>query len=110
MLLKNEALTELSKWETKLLGNLEQYFKQTEGHVYLVEGYRQDFENSAMSLRPHSSSRHQTGMTELDRIKENHTKELENRVCALIEECWEKKVKMTEKELDEELTRCGLKQ
>ncbi|KAK5848577.1 hypothetical protein PBY51_006177 [Eleginops maclovinus] len=31
ILLKNEALTELSKWETTILGNLEEYFKQTEG-------------------------------------------------------------------------------
>ncbi|KAF3835977.1 hypothetical protein F7725_028535 [Dissostichus mawsoni] len=118
MLLKNEALTELSKWETKLLGNLEQYFKQTEGHVYLVEGYRQDFANSAKSLRGEMESSVfnqltaaadvRQGMTELDRIKENHTKELENRVCALIEECWEKKVNMTE-ELDEEFDKMWTK-
>ncbi|KAK1890278.1 Interferon-induced very large GTPase 1 [Dissostichus eleginoides] len=119
MLLKNEALTELSKWETKLLGNLEQYFKQTEGHVYLVEGYKQEFKNSAMSLRREmersvfnqltAASDIRQGMTKLHRIRENHTKELENRVCALIEECWEKKVQMTEKELDEEFDKMWTK-
>eukprot|EP00064_Thunnus_orientalis_P021227 superscaffoldBa00006313_g21384 len=49
--LKNEACTVLSKWETELLENLTQYFKQTEGHVYLVEGYKEEFSNSAKSLR-----------------------------------------------------------
>ncbi|KAM6894726.1 LOW QUALITY PROTEIN: interferon-induced very large GTPase 1-like [Lycodopsis pacificus] len=111
--LKSEACTVLSKWETKLLENLAKYFKQTEGHVYLVEGYREDFANSAKSLRREMESSVvnqltaaadiRQRMTALDRIKENHTKELEGRVCALIEKCRKKKkVEMTEKELDEE--------
>ncbi|XP_054457807.1 interferon-induced very large GTPase 1 [Anoplopoma fimbria] len=110
--LKSGACTVLSKWETKLLENLAQYFKQTEGHVYLVEGYREDFASSAKSLRREMESSVfnqltaaadiRQGMTELDRIKENHTKQLEERVCALIEKCQKKKVQMTEKELDEE--------
>ncbi|KAM6894146.1 up-regulator of cell proliferation-like [Lycodopsis pacificus] len=111
--LKSEACTVMSKWETKLLENLAKYFKQTEGHVYLVEGYREDFANSAKSLRREMESSVvnqltaaadiRQGMAELDRIKENHTKELEGRVCALIEKCRKKrKVEMTEKELDEE--------
>ncbi|TDG99808.1 hypothetical protein EPR50_G00198880 [Perca flavescens] len=110
--LKSEACTVLSKWETKLLGNLTQYFKQTEGHVYLVEQYREDFANSAKSLRREmersvlnqltAAADIRQGMTELDRIKENHTKELEGRVSGLIEQCREKKVQMTDKELDKE--------
>ncbi|XP_051284665.1 up-regulator of cell proliferation isoform X7 [Dicentrarchus labrax] len=112
LLLKSEANTVLAKWETKILENLEQYFKQTEGHVYLVEGYREDFANSAKSLRremENSVSNQlkvaadiRRGMKEIDRIKENHTKELEGRVCQLIEKCRKKKLKMTEKELDTE--------
>ncbi|XP_075943113.1 up-regulator of cell proliferation-like [Anarhichas minor] len=110
--LKSEAFTVLSKWETTLLEKLAKYFKQTEGHVYLVEGYREDFANSAKSLRREmecsvfnqlqAAADIRQGMTELDRIKENHTKELEERVCALIDECREKKVKMADKELDTE--------
>ncbi|XP_076581669.1 interferon-induced very large GTPase 1-like [Chaetodon auriga] len=110
--LKSEACTVLSEWETKILENLKQYFKQTEGHVYLVEGYREDFANSAKSLRREMESSVvnqltaaadiRQGMTEVDRIKENHTKELEGTVCALIQECRGRKVKMTDKELDEE--------
>ncbi|XP_029311090.1 up-regulator of cell proliferation-like isoform X2 [Cottoperca gobio] len=110
--LKSEALTELSEREKKVLENLTQYFKQTEGHVYLVEGYRQEFENSAKSLRKEmqnsvvnqltAAADTKKGMTEIDRIKENHTKELEGRLCGLIVECRKKNVEMTENELDKE--------
>uniref|UniRef100_UPI0037E7B68F up-regulator of cell proliferation-like n=1 Tax=Semicossyphus pulcher TaxID=241346 RepID=UPI0037E7B68F len=110
--LKSEACSELSKWEKTLLDNLAKYFKQTDGHVYLVEAYREDFANSAKSLRKEmESSVHnqltvatdvRRGMTELDRIKVNHTKELQERVRALIEECRKNKVNMTDKKLDQE--------
>uniref|UniRef100_UPI0037E71520 up-regulator of cell proliferation-like n=1 Tax=Semicossyphus pulcher TaxID=241346 RepID=UPI0037E71520 len=110
--LKSEACSVLSKWETTLLDNLAKYFKQTDGHVYLVEAYREDFTNSAKSLRREiESSVHnqltvatdvRRGMIELDRIKVNHKKKLEERVCALIEECRKNKVNMTDKKLDEE--------
>ncbi|KAM9335595.1 up-regulator of cell proliferation-like [Symphorus nematophorus] len=110
--LKSEACTELSKWETKLLDNLAQYFKQTEGHVYLVEGYREDFANSVKSLRREmensvlnqltAAADIRQGMVEIDKIKENHAKELEERVRQLIEKCREKKGNMTDKELDKE--------
>ncbi|XP_059211456.1 interferon-induced very large GTPase 1 [Centropristis striata] len=113
--LKSEAITELSKWETKMLDNLTQYFKQTEGHVYLVEAYREDFVNNAKSLRREmqnsvfnqltAAADIRQGMTELDRIKENHTKELEGRVRALIDKCREKKCEMTGQELDKEFDR-----
>ncbi|XP_059210596.1 interferon-induced very large GTPase 1-like [Centropristis striata] len=113
--LKKEASTELSKWETKILNNLTQYFKQTEGHVYLVEAYRADFVNSAKSLRREmensvfnqlaAAADIRQGMAELDRIKENHTNDLEGRVRALIDKCREKKCEMTGEELDEEFDR-----
>ncbi|KAI3370348.1 hypothetical protein L3Q82_025122 [Scortum barcoo] len=87
--LKGEACTVLAEEETKLLENLKEYFKQTEGHVYLVEGYKEEFSSSAKSLRremENSVNNQLTaavdirkGMTELDRIKENHTKQLEGR-------------------------------
>uniref|UniRef100_A0A671URR5 Si:dkey-85k7.12 n=1 Tax=Sparus aurata TaxID=8175 RepID=A0A671URR5_SPAAU len=109
--LKSEACTVLSEWETKLLENLAEYFKQTEGHVYLVEGYREDFANSAKSLRREmensvinqltATADIRQGMTEIDRIKDNHKKQLEGRVYALIKECRQKNVKMTDKELDD---------
>ncbi|XP_040886813.1 up-regulator of cell proliferation-like [Toxotes jaculatrix] len=110
--LKREACAELTKWEKKLLDNLTQYFKQTEGHVYLVEGYKEDFSNSAKSLRREMESsvlnqlraaaEIKQGMTELERIKENHTKEIEKAACALIDECRKKNVQMRNEELDRE--------
>ncbi|XP_051799553.1 interferon-induced very large GTPase 1-like [Acanthochromis polyacanthus] len=110
--LKSEAATELSKWETELLDNLTQYYKQTEGHVYLVEGYKEEFSNSAKSLRREmkncvvnqltAAADIRQGKRELDRIKKNHTNEIEKAVCALIDECRNKKVQMTDKELDKE--------
>ncbi|KAG8006269.1 Interferon-induced very large GTPase 1 [Nibea albiflora] len=44
-------------------------------------------------------------MTEIDKIKENHTKQLEGRVHRLIDECRKKKVMMTDKELDAEFNK-----
>ncbi|KAJ0019785.1 hypothetical protein NQD34_007354 [Periophthalmus magnuspinnatus] len=49
--LKSAAYTELSKGGTKLLQNLTQYFKQTDGHVNLVEKYKEEFMTSAKVIR-----------------------------------------------------------
>ncbi|CAJ1077444.1 up-regulator of cell proliferation-like [Xyrichtys novacula] len=110
--LESEACSELSKWEKKLLDNLEKYFKQTGGHVHLVEPYREDFANSAKSLHRNMerSVKNQLtvatdirkGMIKVDKIKVSHTKELKERVQALIEECHKKKVDMTDENLDTE--------
>ncbi|XP_041841085.1 up-regulator of cell proliferation-like [Melanotaenia boesemani] len=111
-LLKSEAVLELSKWENKLLDNLKEYFKQTEGHVHLVERYKEDFANSAKSLRREIESSVinqltaaadiRRGMKELDEIKENHAKVIEKAVSKLIDECRKKNVEMTVTVLDKE--------
>ncbi|XP_041841939.1 up-regulator of cell proliferation-like [Melanotaenia boesemani] len=110
--LKSEALSVLSKWETKLLENLKEYFKQTEGHVHLVERYKEEFSNSAKSLRREMerSVNNQLlaavdirrGMNELDKIKENQSKEVEKAAFELIAKCRQKNVQMTDTELDQE--------
>uniref|UniRef100_A0A3B4H0V7 Si:dkey-85k7.12 n=1 Tax=Pundamilia nyererei TaxID=303518 RepID=A0A3B4H0V7_9CICH len=110
--LKSEASTVLSAWETKILNNLTQYFEQTEGHVYLVEGYKEEFSNSAKVLRREiktgamyqleAAAGIRQGMTEIDQIKENHRKAIEKEVHALIDKCRKKKVQMTDAELDKE--------
>ncbi|KAK5878466.1 hypothetical protein CesoFtcFv8_023866 [Champsocephalus esox] len=117
--LKSKALTELLNGEQKLLGNLKQYFKETGGNVYLVEGHKQQFENSAKSLRGEmersvnnqltAASDIRKGRTELDNIQENQTKELEGRVIALISECRKTNVKMTEEELVKEFDKMWTK-
>ncbi|XP_055362801.1 up-regulator of cell proliferation-like isoform X2 [Betta splendens] len=110
--LKTEASTKLIYWEKKLLDNLTQYFEQTEGHVYLVEGYREEFSNSTKSLRKEiensvfnqltAAAEIKQGMRDVDKIKKNHTEELEKAVSSLIDECQKKRVQMTNEELDEE--------
>ncbi|KAM9424849.1 interferon-induced very large GTPase 1-like isoform 1-T2 [Pholidichthys leucotaenia] len=110
--LKSEAFAELSEWETKLLENLNQYFKRTEGHVYLVEGYKEGFSISANNLRKEMERSVlnqltvavdiRQGKAELDTIKKNHKQMMETAVFALIEDCREKKVKAKDKELEEE--------
>uniref|UniRef100_A0A8C6WUH3 VLIG-type G domain-containing protein n=1 Tax=Neogobius melanostomus TaxID=47308 RepID=A0A8C6WUH3_9GOBI len=113
--LKTEAQTELCKWETTLLHNLTEYFKQTEGHVHLVERYREEFFNSAKILRREiessvisqltATAEIKKGMETVDRVKEDHTKHLEERVCALVEECRKKKCSMMDQELDLEFNK-----
>uniref|UniRef100_A0A672GVK2 Si:dkey-85k7.12 n=1 Tax=Salarias fasciatus TaxID=181472 RepID=A0A672GVK2_SALFA len=110
--LKTEAIKVMSGWESKLLDKVTQYFKQTGGHVNLVVGYKEEFANSARSLRKQTErsvlDQLQTavdikqGMAELERIKENHTKEIEKAVCELIDKCRKKKVQMSDEELDKE--------
>uniref|UniRef100_A0A3Q2VAY0 Si:dkey-85k7.12 n=1 Tax=Haplochromis burtoni TaxID=8153 RepID=A0A3Q2VAY0_HAPBU len=110
--LNSEASTVLSTWQTRLLENLRQYFKQTEGHVYLVEGYKEEFSNSAKSLRKEmeksvfnqliAAAEIREGMIKLDKIKKNHTKEIEKAVCSLIDECRKKNIQMGDTELEKE--------
>ncbi|XP_036002945.1 up-regulator of cell proliferation [Fundulus heteroclitus] len=109
--LKSEATTELTKWETMMLDNLKKYFEQPEGHVYLVEEYREDFSNSIKSLRRQTersvfdqittAADIKQGLEELDKIRDTYTEEIEKAVCALINKCRKKQVKMTDGELDE---------
>ncbi|XP_029943677.1 interferon-induced very large GTPase 1-like isoform X2 [Salarias fasciatus] len=113
--LKTEAVTVMSVWETKLLDNVTQYFKQTDGHVYLVVGHKEEFENSARSLRNQTERSVldqlqaavdiKQGMAEIDRIKENHTKEIEKAASELIEKCRKRNVQMNDEELDEEFNK-----
>uniref|UniRef100_A0A3B5QEJ8 VLIG-type G domain-containing protein n=1 Tax=Xiphophorus maculatus TaxID=8083 RepID=A0A3B5QEJ8_XIPMA len=111
IVLKSEAITELTKWETKTLDSLKTYFDQPEGHVYLVEGYREDFSNSIKSLRRQTersmfnqitaAADIKKGLKELDKIRDTYTEKIEKAVFALIDECHKKKVQMTDRDLDE---------
>uniref|UniRef100_A0A3B5RE69 VLIG-type G domain-containing protein n=1 Tax=Xiphophorus maculatus TaxID=8083 RepID=A0A3B5RE69_XIPMA len=109
--LKSEAITELTKLETKILENLKKYFDQPEGHVYLIEGYREDFSNSIKSLRRETersvfnqitaAADIKKGLKELDKIRATYTEKIEKAVCDLIDECRKRKVEMTDRDLDE---------
>ncbi|XP_027020765.2 interferon-induced very large GTPase 1-like isoform X2 [Tachysurus fulvidraco] len=94
--LKDEASSELDKLEKTILENLNKYYEQTEGHVYLVEKYKEDFVNSAKSLRRETENsvlnkleaviEIRKGKNNLDNIKKTHTDKMENKVLKLLEE------------------------
>lgn len=108
--LKNKALFELSKWEKTILDNLTKYYEQTEGHVHLVEGYREVFSNSAKSLRREmensvlnqleAAAEIRQGMNNLDTIKKTHTARLEESVLGLIDKCRKSKSEKSDQELE----------
>ena len=110
--LKSEVSTKLMELEKELLEKLKNYFKQKDGHVHLVERYKEDFANSARSLRRGmqnsvdskltAADEIKQGQTEVQKIKENHTIEIEKAVCALIDECRKKNVPMGDEELNQE--------
>ncbi|RXN21498.1 interferon-induced very large GTPase 1-like isoform X1 [Labeo rohita] len=113
--LKQEAVTKLDSLEKTTMENLSKYFEQTEGHICLVEKYKQDFVNSVKSLRRETESSLLTqleatvdirrGMTNLDNIKKTFTDTMEKKVLGLLEElrknnCSKSDAYMTDNELD----------
>ncbi|XP_058249824.1 interferon-induced very large GTPase 1-like isoform X1 [Hemibagrus wyckioides] len=110
--LKEEASLKLDEWEKTIVENLSKYFEQTEGHVYLVEKYKEDFVNSAKSLRRETENsllnkieaiiEIRTGKNNLDNIKKTHTDRMEKKVLNLLEELRKNRrsESMSEEELD----------
>ncbi|XP_043099881.1 interferon-induced very large GTPase 1 [Puntigrus tetrazona] len=94
--MKQEAVTKLDSLEKTTMENLSKYFEQTEGHVYLVEKYKEDFVSSVKSLRRETESSLRThleatveirrGMNNLDNIKKTFTDTMEKKVLGLLEE------------------------
>lgn len=94
--LKQEAATKLDTLEKTTMENLSKYFEQTEGHVYLVEKYKEDFVSSVKSLRRVIQSYLWTyleaivdirrGMNSLDNIKKTFSYTMEKKVLVLLEE------------------------
>ncbi|XP_071020386.1 up-regulator of cell proliferation-like isoform X2 [Oncorhynchus clarkii lewisi] len=110
--LKMEASMELIKWEKTILDNLSKYYEQTEGHVYLVERYREDFANSTKGMKREMENSIMSkleaafeirkGMIKLDTIKKNHTAVMEKKVLRLLEDCRKSKSRWSEQDLDKE--------
>ncbi|KAK7177015.1 hypothetical protein R3I93_001075 [Phoxinus phoxinus] len=113
--LKQEAVTKLDTLEKTTMENLSKYFEQTEGHVYLVEKYKEDFVSSVKCLRREIESSLLTqlettvdirrGMNNLDNIKKTFTDTMEKKVLGLLEELRknnssESDAHTTDKELD----------
>ncbi|KAL1271647.1 hypothetical protein QQF64_030663 [Cirrhinus molitorella] len=113
--LKQEAVTKLDSMEKTTMENLSKYFEQSEGHVCLVEKYKQDFVNSVKCLRRETESSLLTqleatvdirrGMTNLDNIKKTFTDTMEKKVLGLLEDlrknnCSKNDAYVTDNELD----------
>ncbi|XP_061071612.1 interferon-induced very large GTPase 1-like isoform X2 [Conger conger] len=95
--LKNEAFAELNNGETVILANLTEFYKRQEGHVHLVEKYKEGFNITAKTIRRETESsvmnkleaavEIRKGMFRLESIKKNHTATMEKKVLELIEKC-----------------------
>nr|XP_055073040.1 up-regulator of cell proliferation-like [Misgurnus anguillicaudatus] len=108
--LQLEADTELLKGEKEIIDKITSYYEQGEGHVELVESYRQDFINSAKSLKKELSDSitsklntalsRRNGMMKVERIKKTYMDTIEGKVLDLLKDCREKKSNMSEHELN----------
>ncbi|KAI4898356.1 hypothetical protein NFI96_000655, partial [Prochilodus magdalenae] len=110
--LKNDAMSELSKEESAILNNITDYYKQSEGHVELVERYKEDFMSSGKSLRRElenvvknkleAAATIRKAMTEVENIRKTQTDTMEQRVLELLEDCRKSKFQKTDAELEQD--------
>ncbi|XP_052320975.1 interferon-induced very large GTPase 1-like isoform X2 [Oncorhynchus keta] len=110
--LLREASKKLSEGEKEIQDNLVKYFKQKDGHVNLVEKYREDFVSSAKTLRKEIENTVKNkllgtveineGMTELNNIKSSQTKTMEKKVLTLLQNCRKKESVLSDDALRKE--------
>ncbi|XP_073686015.1 up-regulator of cell proliferation-like [Garra rufa] len=109
--LLQEAESELSKGQNEIIDKIQSYYEQGEGHVELVESYRQDFINSVSSLKTELSNSitrkldaalsRRNGMMKVEVIKKTYMDTMEKKVLDLLKHCREKKSDMSDSMLDE---------
>ncbi|XP_071264237.1 interferon-induced very large GTPase 1-like [Salvelinus alpinus] len=107
-----EASGKLSLGEKEIQDNLVKYFEKQDGHVNLVEKYREDFVSSAKTLRRETENTVKNklqgaveikeGMTELDNIKSSQTSTMEKQVLTLLQNCRKKESVLSDEALSEE--------
>ncbi|XP_064198067.1 up-regulator of cell proliferation-like [Anguilla rostrata] len=95
--LKYEASVEMAKRENLILDNLTEFYVRPEGHVHLVEKYKEEFMNSAKAIRKETEHsvinkldatvEIRKGMFRLEKVKKNHTAVMEQKVLDLVEKC-----------------------
>ncbi|KAJ8261487.1 hypothetical protein COCON_G00172100 [Conger conger] len=95
--LKTQALVELLKGEALILSNLSEFYKRQEGHVHLVEKYKEVLNITANTIRRKTENSVKNkleaaveirkGMFRLESIKTNQTATMEKKVQGLIEKC-----------------------
>uniref|UniRef100_A0A673W1D5 Interferon-induced very large GTPase 1-like n=2 Tax=Salmo trutta TaxID=8032 RepID=A0A673W1D5_SALTR len=107
-----EASEKLSLEEKEIQDNLVKYFEKQDGHVNLVEKYKEDFVSSAKTLRRETENTVRNklqgaveikeGMTELNNIKSSQASTMEKKVLTLLQNCRKKESVLSDKELSEE--------
>ncbi|KAK6324582.1 hypothetical protein J4Q44_G00039240 [Coregonus suidteri] len=110
--LMREASERLSLGEKDIQDNIVKYFEKQDGHVNLVEKYREDFVCNAKTLRRETENTVKNklqeaveikeGMTKLDGIKSSQASTLDKKVLALLQNCKQKKSDSSEQELRKE--------
>ncbi|XP_071264098.1 interferon-induced very large GTPase 1-like isoform X2 [Salvelinus alpinus] len=113
--LMREASDKLSVGEKEIQNNLITYFKKQDGHVNLVEKYREGFVASAKTLRRetentvsnvlHGAVEIREGMAQLDDIKSSQANTMENMVLALLQTCRQNKSDLSDEALRKEFER-----
>uniref|UniRef100_A0A9J7ZVE7 VLIG-type G domain-containing protein n=1 Tax=Cyprinus carpio carpio TaxID=630221 RepID=A0A9J7ZVE7_CYPCA len=108
--LLREAECVLSKGQDEMIDKIQSYYEQGEGHVELVESYRQDFINSAKSLKTELSNSvtrkldaalsRRNGMMKVEGIIKTYMDTMEEKVLDLLKDCREKKSDMSDSMLD----------
>uniref|UniRef100_A0A4W5LBG2 Upregulator of cell proliferation n=1 Tax=Hucho hucho TaxID=62062 RepID=A0A4W5LBG2_9TELE len=107
-----EASGKLSFGENKIQDNLMKYFERNDGHVSLVEKYREDFVSSAKTLRRETQNTVRNklqgaveikeGMTELNNIKSSQASTMEKKVLTLLQKCRQNKSGLSDEAISEE--------
>ncbi|KAM9398968.1 up-regulator of cell proliferation-like [Salvelinus alpinus] len=107
-----EASEKLSMGENDIQGNLVKYFEKEDGHVNLVEKYKEDFVNSAKTLRRETENTVKNslqgaveikeGMTELNNIKSSQTSTMEKKVLDLLQKCRQNQSGLSDEDISEE--------
>ncbi|XP_023835522.1 interferon-induced very large GTPase 1-like isoform X2 [Salvelinus sp. IW2-2015] len=107
-----EASEKLSFGEKEVQDNLVKYFEKQDGHVNLVEKYKEDFVASAKTLRRETETTVKNalcgavevreGMAKLDDIKGSQANKMGKKVLDLLQTCRQKKTDLSEQDLSKE--------
>ncbi|KAM9398962.1 interferon-induced very large GTPase 1-like isoform 2-T2 [Salvelinus alpinus] len=107
-----EASEKMTLGEKEIQDNLVKYFEKEDGHVNLVEKYKEDFVSSAKTLRRETENTVKNklqgaveikeGMTELNNIKSSQASTMEKKVLDLLQNCRQKRSVLSDKALSKE--------
>ncbi|XP_061107792.1 up-regulator of cell proliferation-like [Conger conger] len=109
--LKSELSLKLTGEEQHILDNLTEFYKRPEGHLHLVEKYKEEFISTAKTIRKETENsvinkleaavEIRKGLFKLEDIKKKHTATMEQKVLDLIEKC-RKSEELSDQPLEDE--------